>query len=636
MNVTSGFLRVIPPETVIRPRRLLAVLALLPLLLGYAGTLRAQNLEVFTSPIDVTGLPLVMRFSAPNRETGRLVDIPVPPGFFGPKFSRLLGASLNAQFDNFWSGALDAQGNTARTLACDDPNTGIKAKVAIEVAKQGNQAHDVSCDLASNGEMLVQQIGSTLILAYLLRNNSVTFQSTSEFTCSPANGSVFCPNDPRFTVKFAIEIVTVLRAGGICELFGDDGQVFVQGASFESQNAAALIGRFFAGQKFVAAERALNETVRRQALPIDSALQELRTGDLCAKRLPNADRILFAFRDFETEVDLRRGIVLHATHAGILAPVVSVAQPGPPAPSFFRPMISTEQPLIKAGNSVLLHGQHFPIAIDLATQLPVGLEHDNRNPSIILGAPRGGVCFNGGGTDLEFGPVGGALRTEHLAATLQGECSAGIDVKPLTPSTSYQFRARDCDSFTCSPWSLIVHASTTRVIRAPDTVILELDRQVPLDGARIDGNGNFDLPITIPAGTTPGAHTIRAAMLGGVAAEVVVQVAAPGGGTQASIMIVGLLQGETGCPNHPVTSTQTDDTFQLFGAGFAAGSVVVNLDSADGVQLGTAAVRPDGTFCRPMRSPTAANAGPHSIVAVQGGAIVARTNVTFVVPSVLH
>ena len=577
-----------------------------------------------------------MRVSAPDRETGALVDIPVPPGFLGPKFTQLLSAPLNVQFDNFWNVAIGANGKTVRATACD----GIQAKVAAQIAQRGDRAHDVSCELATNGEILVKQIGSTLMLAYLLRNNSVTFQSTSTQTCDPNNGSVFCPNDPRFTVKFAIEILTTLRASGICELFGSDGQVFIQGASFEQHNASAEVARFLFPDKFIAGEAALNETVRPQPLPIDVALKELRDGNLCKKRLPGADRTLFAFRDFEMEIDMRRGIVLHATHAGILPPGVSVAQSTPPpgsVPSFFRPMISTAQPLIKAGDTVPLHGQHFPVAINLSTELPVGLEHDSRNPSVILGAAPGGVCFNGGGTDLEFGPVGGALRTDRLAATAAGACAAGITAKPLTPSTAYQFRARDCDPFTCSPWSAVVRASTTRIDRAPGAVGLELDQQVALGGVRTDGNGNFDIPITIPAGTPAGPHTIRAATRGnGAVAQVVVQVAPTGGGAVASIMMVGLLHGETGCPNHPITSTQTDDTFQLFGSGFAAGNVFVNLDNAAGTQLGSAAVRADGSICQQMRSPTAAQAGPHAVVAVQGGAIVARTNVTFVPPSGPH
>jgi hypothetical protein len=119
-------------------------------------------------------------------------------------------------------------------------------------------------------------------------------------------------------------------------------------------------------------------------------------------------------------------------------------------------------------------------------------------------------------------------------------------------------------------------------------------------------------------------------------AEVVVQVAAAGGGSQAMIMMVGLLGGETGCPNHPLTSTGTDDTFMLFGAGFAAGAVAIHLDNAAGLQLGAAVVRPDGSICERMQSPTATMAGLHAVVATQGGKPIARTNVTFVVPSVLH
>ena len=631
------------------PRRPLALLGLLTLMLAHAGTLYAQpapnseNLPIFTSPIDVTGLPLVMRVSAPDRASGKLVDIDVPPGFLPPKFKQLLGAPLSAQFDRFWSVDPDPNnGQTVRALACDGPG-GIKDQVAAQVATLGQQAHDISCDLASNGQVVTQQIGSTLILAYLLKNNAVTFQSTSAQTCSPANGTVFCPNDPRFTVKFAIEIVMVLRASGICELFAGDGQVFIQGPSFESHNAAAEIARFFAGQRFIAAEVGMTNTVRTQPLPLDVALKELRDGDLCARRLPGADRMLFAFRDFQAEIDLRRGIVLHATHAGILAPVVTVAQPTssgglppPNVPSFFRPMISTAQPLITAGNAVPLHGQHFAIAVNLATALPVNLVHDDRNPSVILGAAPGGVCFNGGGTELEFGPVGGALRTDRLPATAAGACAPGSIAQPLKPVTSYQFRARDCDPFTCSPFSAIVRATTSRIDPSMGKVGLELDQQVPLGVATIDGNGNFDTSITIPADTPAGAHTIRAATRGSGVAEVVVQVAAAGGGSQASIMVVGLLNGETGCPNHPLTSTQTDDTFMLFGAGFAAGVVVVNLDNPAGLQLGTAVVRPDGSICQQMRSPAANMAGLHVVVATQGGTPVAQTNVTFVVASGPH
>jgi hypothetical protein len=98
-------------------------------------------------------------------------------------------------------------------------------------------------------------------------------------------------------------------------------------------------------------------------------------------------------------------------------------------------------------------------------------------------------------------------------------------------------------------------------------------------------------------------------------------------------MMVGLLIGETGCPNHPISSTQTDDTFILFGAGFAPGLVTIHLDTTMGSTLGTAMVRADGSICQQMQSPPGNEAGAHTLMATQNGAVVAQTAVTFVLPS---
>jgi hypothetical protein len=118
----------------------------------------------------------------------------------------------------------------------------------------------------------------------------------------------------------------------------------------------------------------------------------------------------------------------------------------------------------------------------------------------------------------------------------------------------------------------------------------------------------------------------------------VLQVTAPSpaGGGNASIMMVGVLPGETGCPNHPISSTQTDDTFMLFGRGFASGTVAVRLDVPSGTALGTATVRADGSICQQMHSPPANAAGAHTLVAVQNGAVAARAPVTFVTPSLVR
>jgi hypothetical protein len=83
---------------------------------------------------------------------------------------------------------------------------------------------------------------------------------------------------------------------------------------------------------------------------------------------------------------------------------------------------------------------------------------------------------------------------------------------------------------------------------------------------------------------------------------VTLQVTAPASRSKASISMVGLLNGETGCPNHPISSTQTDDTFMLFGVGLAAGTVTIHLDTPTGITLGTARTHADGSICQRVQS----------------------------------
>ena len=64
--------------------------------------------------------------------------------------------------------------------------------------------------------------------------------------------------------------------------------------------------------------------------------------------------------------------------------------------------------------------------------------------------------------------------------------------------------------------------------------------------------------------------------------------------------------------------------------------MAIHLDSATGFTLGTAAVRADGSICQQIPSAPGNKAGAHTLVAVQAGASVAQTAVTFVLPSVVR
>ena len=102
------------------------------------------------------------------------------------------------------------------------------------------------------------------------------------------------------------------------------------------------------------------------------------------------------------------------------------------------------------------------------------------------------------------------------------------------------------------------------------------------------------------------------------------------------MIMVGILPGESGCPNHPISSTQTDANFLLFGSGFGAGTVAIHLDNATGFSVGSATAQADGSFCQKMVGVPSRLAGNHLLVAAQNGELRAQTAVAFVVVSVLH
>ena len=614
--------------------------------LGAGGVAKAQSnpdlLPVFTSAIDVTGLKLQLRAAAPDRESGKLIDVALPLDLVGPKFNQLLSTPLSSQLDQYWNVTPDPiTKQTPRQAACDAPG-GIRQQVANQVAAQGPPyvAYDVTCDLAATGKLLAKQVGSTMYLAYLLTGNTVTFASTSPQTCKAGHGTPVCPNDPRFRITFASEITTVMRTPSLCGIAAEDGTVNVVAASFEATNGAAGIGRLFAGQKFVAGEEALTHTVQHRPLPVDASLGELRTSDACTRKNPDLVRLLVAFRDLETVIDPRQGIILRAIHAGIAQPSLDVPNPGftgpatpPSVPSFTRPTVSTAQPLVTAGNPVQVAGQHFPANLDLTTSLPVTLHHGGYGAnSTILG----GVCFHGV-TNLQWGPAGAPPRLVPLPGGPQGECAPSFRATGLTPNTSYAFSARDCDPITCSPSSATARATTGRIDANRGAVALTLDAGTPIGRAVADAAGAFQATAAIPANTPAGAHTIHAVAAGAKAdAAIQVVAASPSGARPVSIMMVGLLSGESGCPNHPISSTAAGNTFMLFGSGFSTGVATVRLDTATGAALGTAAVRADGSLCQSMNAPPVSQAGAHSLLAIQNGAVVTRLPVTFVVPSVVR
>src|SRR4029077_5740785 len=169
------------------------LLALLMLLASAANAVQRgqENLPVYTSPIDITGFRVELHVSAPDRETGRPIDIALPIDLLGPKMKAFFNTPLSTQMDTFWSGTPDHNngGKTQRELACTGPK-GINFQVEKAVSQIGSgfHAYDISCNLASKGQLLVKQVGSVMFLGYLLTGNKVSFAATTPGTCHAGNG----------------------------------------------------------------------------------------------------------------------------------------------------------------------------------------------------------------------------------------------------------------------------------------------------------------------------------------------------------------------------------------------------------------------------------------------------------------
>lgn len=619
---------------------------------GDASTEQPGIVPIYTSPIDITGLKLQVQAAAPDRDTGQLISVTLPVGLLGPKFQELVSIPLSTQIDGYWSVKRDpATGMTQREQACAT----IKQMLDEAVAPAGPDytVYDFSCTFAATGTLLFKRAGSTLYFGYLLTNNSVGAYISSPYTCN-RNTFALCPNDPGVRATFAVELVTTIRTADICNIYAGEGAANLQAVTLDARGIAELaqfLDETFLGGRYEGmVEQALLATTLPVPLPLDAAFQELRESDGCTGADPVLKRLLQPFRDVETVIEPRQGILLRMVHAGIATPTIDVPNPGdttPARPTFSAAAISTNKPVVTAGERVTVSGIAFPPPTDFATMLPVSLGHGGYGQgSRILG---GGPCL-GGATEIEWGPaggtqrgsVGGTPRVERLAGDLDGTCADGFSATGLTPATAYQFRARDCDLVTCSPWTATLRVTTaTTAQRDASTgrVTLTLDNGATLGTATVRPDATFDVSLAIPAGTAAGSHKIQA-VSGTTRAEVAIEVQAASAAGNGSIRVIELAAGQTGCPANPSEQRAfVEQPFRLFGSGFAPGRVEIRFDSAAGLLLGTLTAGADGTFCGDVTAPTRAQRGPpiqHTIYAVQNGVVRAQLVIAVYVPDAVN
>lgn len=607
------------------------------------------DVNFHTSPIDITGGRLQIQKVIPDRETGSLVATTIPASEFGVALGLLSSTPLNELFDSYWNAPSTATGESPRQFACDNPDQGVMRKVTEAVNNIGlspdsvanhergtYSAYGITCDFATTGQLLAQPIGPFDVqLGYELLHNVVKFRIRTPDSCRVGVG--LCPNDPLITVTFAIEIATSLRVPGICEMSGGShGNVFLHGVSIDTHNAAAVVAHFFSGRAFAEAEAGITASTNKFPLPLNSALASVRSSDACKNRDSAGAKLLQAVNGgFDIDIN-PNGVVFRLLYPAVIPPTIdgpneltSATQSGSEqkVPSFAKPILVL-QPRVAAGAILPVKGVFFPPSYNFSSSLPLVIRHgDYRSCS-------------GDATYLQWGPKGGTVHIDKLPNRASDNCADTFVASNLTRSTDYEFRARDCNVYTCSVWGPQFKARTDAFAKT-GSVTLKLDGIVVGRGP-IFGKGTFETAVAVPVNTSVGTHVVQAVTCIGAAgrlsrcnanalpaatADVVVTAA---GGGAPTLTLVRRFFGESGCPNHVATDgiVNPDAPFPLFGSGFAPGIILVYLDARSGRPLGTASVNAGRTFCNDFRVSSEYVQGPHQLIAVQGGVVQSTAPIT--------
>ncbi|TGQ15950.1 MULTISPECIES: hypothetical protein [unclassified Mesorhizobium] len=280
---------------------------------------------------------------------------------------------------------------------------------------------------------------------------------------------------------------------------------------------------------------------------------------------------------------------------------------GSTVPSLTRPSISAP-PVVAAGANFNVSGQFFPPVAD-PTRLKLSFSRDTTSACV------------GGSSQLEVTKSGQVAAPAILKpSSNMSSCSYSYDVVGLAPSTAYSFRLRDCDYVTCSPWSTPFATTTLGPNNGPGPVAIVLDSGAMLGTVAADAAGGFLTSVRLPADTAPGVHKLTAST-GGRGDTIELRVT-PAGGETATLMVTIAFFGDVGCPMRELDPPKiaADYTFPLFGSGFSPGKVRIYLDSSNGgLNLGSATVGADGTFCSEFRAIPTDKLGQRNLVAVQGG-----------------
>lgn len=555
--------------------RRLAVIAIAALVAVVGGT--SQIAHAGEGGTDITGKALGVQIRYPDRDTGKMIEEPIPTIFLGAAAQAALATPLSETFDQLWSGTKDASGKTMLDRACDT----AKQEVNSLEASQGQTAYNVSCSFDPTGTLsaYTQVAGdqNNLYLNYLLTLNSVTFTSTAP-NCGGTVAAIFslgtsciataASSDPQFTIFFDLDLqISMTVPTYPCQLT-PQADLHVQNAFINAEDFQATAAQVFDPSDFAKGVENLDATQESISLAsLQSTLNQLASACKTASN--------YGFGQFDAYVNSQDGLVFRLTHPLDAAPVVTNAGVRDPSvPDLTPPTIGVSAPEVKAGAQLTVTGSSF--SATEATDIAIGW-NDTTSGTITE-------------SDIEWGRKGDKLQDVTLTRAPYDNGSHW-DATPLTSDTTYEFRVRDCDQLTCTPYSEPKDVKTTTGgSNGVDFYLDSVAAANKIGSDTVQPGGTFSTALTVPAATTAQKHTLYAQMSGGQQASIDITVVGATDSLKPSIEVID-----------PTTKTveaniSQSSTFTLRGAAFTAGTVTVSIGTAGGQVLGKTKVKADGTF----------------------------------------
>jgi len=493
---------------------------------------------------------------------------------------------------------------------------------------------------ASPGGFLMAS-GRRLVLAYYVPPyNRVPMTVTSPWTCQASKSWWLCAADPRYGLLYDVSLqllVTSADPNGFklpLKAIPSDAvtmQAMLDGAAYEKQvaaaaakferdlavDAASAIVDWYASLITAVVQAVKLLVTNAGAIVADAANTHLRdwvSSSLSFLGSPSAGQAATDMSiSFNALFDsLQSATALGFTQLDIVQGPKDTLQfrltyPPPAKPQLENKVAASNKGIHLSPASIGTGGQQVRPGAPFLVNGNNFMESDTNTVSIGWNHTVAGI----GKVTMRWGPKGGTMQDTPVAF-------GSYTPEGLKAGTNYEFRLHECDGLTCAPWSDALEVKTGGSGSNKLTLWLDGDSGHPIATNTIQPNGSFALQVSVPAGTSSGAHTLNAAMgatttkaEGAYASTPITVCAAQGCGPSLAVMNTPLTALKP-----PITllypSTQT-----LRGDNFAPGvAVTVHLDSGTGPKLGSATPNKLGIFEGKFEIPMA-QSGNHKLVAIQ-------------------